>query len=74
MEATREHPSDIMEYFLSKKDIEAKGLMTTLQANYLDKHEALNLTARGLTQHGLAFVAARNLHKYGADIEIKDKR
>jgi hypothetical protein len=63
LEATREHPSDILEYFLSKKEIEAKGLMPILQTNYLDKHEALNLTARALTQNGLAFIAARNLHK-----------
>jgi len=63
IEATREHPSDILEYFLPKVDVEAKGLMPILQANYMDKHAALNHTAEELTRHGLAFIAARNLHK-----------
>jgi hypothetical protein len=63
VEATREHPSDILEYFLPKADVEAKGLMPILQANYMDKHAALNHTAEELTKHGLAFIAARNLHK-----------
>jgi len=63
VEATREHPSDILEYFLPKADVEAKGLMPTLLANYMDKHAALNHTAEELTQHGLAFIAAKNLHK-----------
>jgi len=63
VEATREHPSDILEYFLPKKEVEAKGLMPLLLANYMDKHAALNRTAEELTKKGLAFVAARNLHK-----------
>jgi hypothetical protein len=63
VEATREHPSDILEYFLPKADVEAKGLMPILQANYMDKHAALNHTAEELTKHGLAFIAAKNLHK-----------
>jgi len=62
-EVTREHPSDILEYFLPKADVEAKGLMPLLLANYMDKHAALNHTAEELTQHGLAFIAAKNLHK-----------
>jgi hypothetical protein len=63
VEATREHPSDILEYFLPKADVEAKGLMPILLANYMDKHAALNHTAEELTRHGLAFIAAKNLHK-----------
>lgn len=63
VEATRAHPSDILEYFLPKAEVEAKGLMPTLLANYMDKHAALNHTAEELTKRGLAFVAARNLHK-----------
>jgi hypothetical protein len=63
VEATREHPSDILEYFLPKADVEAKGLMPLLLANYMDKHAALNHTAEELTKHGLAFIAAKNLHK-----------
>ena len=63
VEATREHPSDILEYFLPKAEVEAKGLMPTLLQNYMDKHAALNRTAEELTKRGLAFIAARNLHK-----------
>ncbi|MCK4598468.1 hypothetical protein KAU37_01370 [Candidatus Bipolaricaulota bacterium] len=63
IDATREHPSDILEYFLSKEEIEEKGLMPYLERNYLDKHDALNRTAAALTQHGLSFIAAKNLHR-----------
>jgi hypothetical protein len=63
IEATREHPSDILEYFIPKKDILAKGLMPKLLMNYLDKHDSVNRTARTLTERGLTFIAARNLHK-----------
>jgi hypothetical protein len=63
VEQTREHPSDILEYFMSKKDIMEKGLMPMLQRNYLDKHDALNRTARVLTEHGLTWIAAQKLHK-----------
>ena len=63
VEATREHPSDLLEYFIPKSEVEAKGLMPVLLANYMDKHAALNHTAEELTKHGLAFIAAKNLHK-----------
>jgi hypothetical protein len=62
IEKNKEHPSDILDYFVPKKDIIEKGLMPTLLANYLDKHEALNRTAEALTKHGLTFIAAQNLH------------
>lgn len=62
-ERTREHPSDILDYFMPKKDIIEKGLMPKQLQNYLDKHDALNKTAQLLTQKGLAFTAAPNLHK-----------
>jgi hypothetical protein len=29
----------------------------------MDKHQAVNHTAKALTEHGLSFVAAKNLHK-----------
>ena len=63
IEATREHPSDILEYFIPKKDILAKGLMPKLLINYLDKHDSVNRTARALTERGLTFIAAQNLHR-----------
>ena len=62
-EITREHSSDIVDYFMPKKDIIEKGLMPRLLTNYLDKHDAVNRTAKALTEHGLTFVAAQNLHK-----------
>jgi hypothetical protein len=63
VEKTREHPSDILDYFMPKKEIMEKGLMPKLLANYLDKHDAVNRTARALTEKGLTFIAAQNLHK-----------
>ncbi len=62
-ERGREHPSDILDYFIPKKDIVEKGLMPMFLVNYLDKHDALNRTAEALTKQGLTFVAAERLHK-----------
>ena len=63
IEKTREHSSDILDYFVPKKDIIAQALMPELLINYLDKHDALNRTAKTLTERGLTFIAAQNLHK-----------
>ncbi|MBN1836623.1 MAG: hypothetical protein JW820_12285 [Spirochaetales bacterium] len=65
IEEGREHPSDILEYFLSKEEIEAKGLMPALERSYLDKHEALNRTAEALIRAGVGVIAAGNLHGQG---------
>lgn len=62
VDSKREHPSDILDYFLPKTEIEEKKLMPYLMKNYLDKHDAINNTARALTENGLTFVAASNLH------------
>jgi len=62
VEQQRQHPSDILEYFIPKKDIEKQKLMPYLLQNYLDKHESLNSTAKKLTENGLSFVAAPALH------------
>jgi hypothetical protein len=61
-EETREHPSSILDYFMPRADVEAQGLMPAMTQNYLDKHEAFNVTAQELTKKGQAFIAARNLH------------
>jgi len=63
IEETREHPSDVMDYFIPKKEIMEKGLMPKLLNNYLDKHDAVNRTAIALTEKGLSFIAAQNLHR-----------
>jgi hypothetical protein len=62
VEQTREHPSDILDYFRDKSEIEEAGQMPYMLRNYLDKHDSVNRTARALTEHGLTFIAARNLH------------
>jgi hypothetical protein len=58
----RDHPSDILDYFLPKEDIEKEGLMPAHAQNYIDKHNAINNTAKALTKKGLTFIAAPNLH------------
>jgi hypothetical protein len=63
IEATRDYPSDILDYFRPKADIIAKGQMHLMLQNYLDKHNALNHTAEELTKRGLTFIAAPYLHK-----------
>jgi hypothetical protein len=62
VDEAREHPSDVLDYFRDRAEIEAAGDMPHLLRNYLDKHDALNATARALTERGVAFVAARRLH------------
>jgi hypothetical protein len=62
-EAAMEHPSDIFDYFLPKAEVEEKGLMGTLEQNYLEKHYSLNLTADALTRAGIGVGCAWNLHK-----------
>jgi hypothetical protein len=63
VDVTREHPSDILDYFRDKAEVIEAGDMPHLERNYLDKHDALNRTAWALTENGLSFVAARHLHK-----------
>jgi hypothetical protein len=64
IEPTREHPSDVLDYFRDKEEILSSGEMPLLERNYMDKHDAVNHTARALTEKGLTFVAAWNLHAY----------
>ena len=58
-----EHPSDILEYFLPKEEIEKRNLMPALERNYLEKHNSLNLTADALSKAGIGVVCAWNLHR-----------
>ena len=62
IEETREHPSDILEYFLPKEDIAKQGLTDVLEKSYLDKQDALNKTADALTKAGIGVICAENLH------------
>lgn len=63
VDAARAHPSDALDYFREKKEVIESGDWDNLLQNYLDKVEACNRTAWALTEKGLNFVAARNLHK-----------
>ncbi len=62
IEKTREHPSNILEYFLTKSEIMESDLMGHLKTNYLDKHHSVNLTAQALIKSGVGVTAAKNLH------------
>jgi hypothetical protein len=62
VEAGRDHPSDIFDYFQPLEEIERRGLMPVLQANYLDKHAAVNRTAAALVAAGRAVKPAALLH------------
>ncbi len=63
IDAKREYPSDILDYFRPKADIIEQGHMSFNLRNYLDKHHSLNRTAEELTKRGLTFIAAQKLHK-----------
>jgi hypothetical protein len=63
VDATRDHPSDILDYFREKAEVLATGDMSALERNYLDKHASTNRTAWALTEAGLSVVAAWNLHR-----------
>lgn len=63
VDSARAHPSDALDYFREKKEVIESGDWDNLQQNYLDKVDACNRTAWALTENGLSFVAAKNLHK-----------
>jgi hypothetical protein len=58
----RDHPSDILDYFRDKSEVIASGEWEKLETNFIDKFDAANNTAYALTQNGLSFIAAQNLH------------
>ena len=63
IDKTREHPSDILDYFRDKEEIEEAGEFEFMTGNFMDKFIALNKTAWALTENGLSFLAAPNLHR-----------
>ncbi|HEY3311390.1 MAG TPA: hypothetical protein VGK00_07085 [Anaerolineales bacterium] len=62
IDSTRAHPSDILDYFRDKQEVIDSGDWDALYVNFMDKVDACNNTAWALTEHGLSFVAAKNLH------------
>ena len=63
IDAKREHPTDILDYFRDKQEVIDSGDWDAMGQNFLDKVDACNSSARMLTEKGLSFIAAPNLHK-----------
>ena len=63
IDMTREHPSDILDYFRDKEEVLKTGEMDFLAENFMDKFIATNKTAWALTENGLSFLAAPELHR-----------
>ena len=63
IEKTREYPTDILDYFRDKQEIIDAGDWEALKINHRDRYNAVNTTAKLLTENGLSFIAARKLHK-----------
>ena len=64
VEAGRERPSDVQDYFREKAEILASGEWEQLTLNFADKYDSLLWTARALTERGLSFMAAQHLHHH----------
>ena len=62
LDSTRNHPSDILDYFRDKDEVISSGDWENLEQNFMDKFDACNRTAEALTRAGLSFIAAQNLH------------
>jgi hypothetical protein len=62
VELTRDYTSDILDYFRDRREIVESGDWDSVTLNFMDKFESLNRTARALTENGLSFIAAKNLH------------
>jgi hypothetical protein len=62
IDQTRDHPSDILDYFRDKEEVIASGDWDHMERNFLDKLDASSKTAYALTRQGLSFIAAQKLH------------
>ncbi len=63
IDQTREHPSDILDYFRDKQEIMDSCDWKHLELNFMDKLDATNKTAQALTENGQSFIAAQKLHQ-----------
>jgi len=63
IDATLAHPSDLLDYFRDKQEVIDSGDWDNLQRNFIEKVNAANKSAWALTEKGLSFIAAPNLHK-----------
>jgi len=57
------HQSDMLDYFREKKEVVDSGDWDGLKKNFMEKVAAANHSAKALTENGLSFIAAQNLHK-----------
>jgi hypothetical protein len=62
IEETLDYPSDILDYFRDKEEILESGDWEAISHNFMQKFMAINKTAQALTENGLSFIAARELH------------
>jgi hypothetical protein len=62
IEQSLDHPSDILDYFREKKEVVESGDWDNLKRNFMEKVHASNHSAKDLTEAGLSFIAAQNLH------------
>lgn len=64
VENSREEPSTVFDLFLGEDEIYAKGMLPRVTRAYLDKHDAINNTARALLKNGIPVIPAPSLHSY----------
>lgn len=62
IDGQRSSPSDILDYFRDKAEVISSGDWERMELNFMDKFDATNKTAKALTEKGLSFIAAQNLH------------
>jgi hypothetical protein len=62
VDGNRPHPSDILDYFRDKSEVISSGDWDCMALNFMDKFDATNRTAWALTEQGMSFVAASELH------------
>jgi len=61
-ELSRDEPSTVFDLFLTEAEIYDKGMLPRVTQAYMDKHDAINNTARTLIRNGIPVIAAANIH------------
>ena len=62
VEESRDYPTDILDYFRDKQEIIDAGHWESLKLNHRDRYDAVNTTAKLLTENGISILAAKKLH------------
>jgi hypothetical protein len=65
VDSSRDYPTDILDYFRDKQEIIDAGHWESLKINHRDRYDAVNTTAKLLTENGISIIAAKNLHHRG---------